>query len=277
MSRPTPKVALNTGCTADLDEHLKALFKVPSHWLGPRHNFPAAWTTLCNEKWHSQWDLPSSKCCKEVQQLWQGTLGQRVVLRSFARDISDRTYYTDDLDRALLECVYHDMNQARYGGILERSGLTAAQLGDAIYLLAVEASIMHFSDSWKCIVGENVNVLTERSSNGRLSTISDSALVNLWQLELFHMLRPVRNSTVEFYKWEGSHGCANQMQRCLFILAAKVLGMRQNNAPESEELTEAEDLWYMTVAMLGFHAIQRHLGLREVRKNRLRGLPCRDS
>ena len=122
-----------------------------------------------------------------------------------------------------------------------------------------------------------MNLLTERSSNGRLSPISDSALVNLWKLELFHMLRPVRDSTVEFYKWEGSHACAHQLERCLFILAEMVLGMRQNNAPESEELTEAEDLWYMTVAMIGFHAIERHLGLREVRKNRLRGLPCRGS
>ena len=270
---------LNTGCTADLDDQAKELFKVPLHWCGPLHNSPAVWTTVCNAKWHSGWDFPGSKCCQEVQQLWQGKTGQQIVLQAVAPGISDGTYYSHQLDPAILECVYHDLNQRRYSVKLERSGITAAQVGDAIYIVAVEAIILHFSDSWESVVGDGVSLLTDRCSSGRLTKISNSAREGLWQSELFGMILPVRSSTREMsYESWGVHRKTQHLERCIFLLAERVLAMRKAKDlwRNTTELTEAEDLWYVTLAMMGFHAIQRHLRLREEGKNGLRGLPLRE-
>ena len=114
-------------------------FSMPPHWTNRPSAIPEAWHVLCETGWGVTWFEPDSFCCQSVKRLWSSTVGEDIISRSVASGVKKMQYLPTDLGPVFQRCLHHDLNKHRYKEDRYPQGLYASQVGDAVFLVALES------------------------------------------------------------------------------------------------------------------------------------------
>ena len=123
----------------------------PAHWWAftTDSEIQILWQTFIDHPWGAQWWNPSSTCSNMLKRLWCNTsVGRETIERCVAPGSNVTRFAHADFSIRMQDLINHDLNAKRFSYKNYPMGLTAAQLGDAVSLLAAEQFVTNLQMYW---------------------------------------------------------------------------------------------------------------------------------
>ena len=132
-----------------------------------------------------------------VKRLWSSTVGEDIISRSVASGVKKMQYLPTDLGPVFQRCWHHDVNKHRYKQDRYPQGLYASQVGDAVFLVALESFLSLAQSKWAISLGTEGDWVTKNCASGRVSVIANKARCKEWQAEACDSLGLIEVITTE--------------------------------------------------------------------------------
>ena len=212
---------------------------LPAHWfLASTRNRQTQlwWQTLCAQPWGAEWWNPSSECSQRLKPMWCATaVGLETISKCVAPGCNVTRYEHAGFSPRMKDLIKHPLNKNRYSEEQFPNGLTAAQLGDAVSLVAAEQFVTNLQIYWRRL-GKDIHIprtaggsMFQCVYNSKQKLVQDAAasFLGLAKIPAFHKVTNIHTYSQIyekslFYLFDGCDLPANtwgiESKDCLELL-----------------------------------------------------------